>query len=72
MSTLRERLILGFVTRALIAAEDNDCPEWDRPVEDVLTDLMTYDADLEKLNEAEVREALKRAMFNHNWVGNIK
>lgn len=70
MSTLRERLILGFVTKALNNAEDNGCPEWGRPVEHVLTDLMSYDADLEKLNEAEVREALNKAMFNHNWVGN--
>lgn len=60
---------LEKVTEALNNAEDNGSPEWDRPVEDVLTDLMTYDAELEILNDADVRKALKRAMFNHNWVG---
>jgi len=58
-----------IVTEALRNSEDNGQPEWDRPVEDVLCDLMSYDADLEKLDENEVRAALKRAMFNHRWVG---
>ena len=60
---------LEKVTEALNNAEDNDSPEWNRPIEDVLTDLMTYDAELEILNDDDVRKALKKAMFNHNWVG---
>ena len=57
------------VTEALKNSEDNGQPEWDRPVEDVLCDLMSYDTDLELLNDDDVRKALKRAMFKHNWVG---
>lgn len=61
---------LEKVAEALRNAEDNGRPEWDRPIEDVLTDLMTYDAELEILNDEDVRKALKRVMFNHNWIGN--